>query len=244
MRSFWQPRRRDRSPSLAPSDRAHRKPLAAALTDEPSTILRGQRVMDAARRTLRRVRRIEHLAAEATVRRPRRFRLVARGRPRVLCPQHDLAALCARFGPNQRVVFRPQSPFSAIWVGDGRLARTANENESISAGLSRMPSACIDVVHVNAGRVDPAERAFRRTCPLRLLAVSVPGRRGFHIAGLDVLSFANGRRLLRVALLITLTGRLLRCHHPCPLGSSGPSRRNPFNSIPQRRSRRAPHCRG
>jgi hypothetical protein len=88
----------------APSERAHREPFAAALTDEPSTNLRGQSVVDAARRTLRRRRRVEHVPAETTVRRPCGFRRTVSLRPGGLRPEHDLAAIGAWLRPNQRVV--------------------------------------------------------------------------------------------------------------------------------------------
>jgi hypothetical protein len=77
-----------------------------------------------------------------------------------------------------------------------------------------------------------------------------PGRRGLHVAGLDVFAgrcglrsrilFANGRGLwLRNVRLNILPGRSLGRHHPCPpdrLSSSSPSH-------PQRRRSSRPQAR-
>jgi hypothetical protein len=62
--------------------------------------------VDATRRTLRRAGGIEQVSPKTTVRRPGGFRPVASRRPRVLCPEHGLAAFGAGLRPNQRVVVR------------------------------------------------------------------------------------------------------------------------------------------
>ncbi|GAC1456588.1 MAG: hypothetical protein PVSMB1_06310 [Gemmatimonadaceae bacterium] len=83
--------------------KAGRTPVAEALQLPCRTVLDDVRVMDAAARALPRRRRIDAMTVGTLIRRPQAELAV---RPRILRPQHPLAALRAGGGPDDQVCIR------------------------------------------------------------------------------------------------------------------------------------------